>query len=95
MKNIVYVLVSHCDTPDVEMLDIIGVYDSEHFNDAYAAMIAERDHIAEEYQTTWPDWTWDEDMCNESNTYVSLGKMGSGFYSDTVYSWEIYEREVL
>ena len=91
---VVYVLVHHCDTPDVEDLDVLGVYGEEHFDEAHADMIADRDRVIDEFKSIWPDWEWDADMCNESETYVSLGKMGQGFCPDTIYSWEIHERDV-
>lgn len=91
---VVYVLVHHCDTPDVETLDVIGVYGEEHFDMAHTDMIKERDRVIKEFKSIWPDWEWDEDMCDEGNTYASLGKMGIGFCNDTIYTWEIVKRKV-
>ena len=38
---------------------------------------------------------WDDDFCQDDDTYISYGFYGEGFYGDTTNVWELVEQEVI
>lgn len=53
--------------------------------------LAEKDRKSqEEYGAVW-----DDDFCQDDDTYISYGFYGGAFYSDTTNAWELVEQEVI